>query len=77
MAAALEIARRNRLPFVNLVESGGADLPRQAEIFLPGGALFRDERSFVGMIPFNEKILGQSRESAKPGPHLRCSRLVN
>src|SRR5439155_10544256 len=39
---ALEISRRNRLPFVNLVESGGADLPRQAEIFLPGGGIFRD-----------------------------------
>ena len=39
---ALEIARKNRLPVVNLVESGGADLPSQAELFVPGGALFRD-----------------------------------
>lgn len=39
---ALEIARTNRLPVVNLVESGGADLPSQAELFVPGGALFRD-----------------------------------
>src|SRR3954454_6825888 len=30
---AAEIARQNRLPLVNLVESGGADLPAQAEIF--------------------------------------------
>ena len=37
-----EIARANRLPLINLVESGGADLPSQAEIFIPGGAVFRD-----------------------------------
>ena len=34
---AIEIARENRLPVINLVESGGADLPTQAEIFIPGG----------------------------------------
>jgi acetyl-CoA carboxylase carboxyltransferase component len=37
-----EIALVNRLPLVNLVESGGADLPTQAEIFIPGGRVFRD-----------------------------------
>jgi acetyl-CoA carboxylase carboxyltransferase component len=37
-----EIARANRLPLVNLVESGGADLPAQSEIFIPGGGVFRD-----------------------------------
>jgi acetyl-CoA carboxylase carboxyltransferase component len=37
-----EIAARNRLPLINLVESGGADLPSQAEIFIPGGQVFRD-----------------------------------
>jgi acyl-CoA carboxylase subunit beta len=37
-----QIAAENRLPLVNLVESGGADLPSQAEIFIPGGAVFRD-----------------------------------
>ena len=36
------IARENRLPLVYLVESGGADLPTQAEIFIPGGRHFRD-----------------------------------
>jgi acetyl-CoA carboxylase carboxyltransferase component len=36
------IARVNRMPMINLVESGGADLPTQAEIFIPGGAGFRD-----------------------------------
>jgi acyl-CoA carboxylase subunit beta len=38
---AAQIARENRLPTVNLVESGGADLPSQKEIFIPGGGLFR------------------------------------
>ena len=38
---ALEIARDNRLPFISMVESAGADLPRQAEIFVPGGQTFR------------------------------------
>ena len=37
-----EIAAANRLPMINLVESGGADLPTQAEIFIPGGRVFRD-----------------------------------
>ena len=36
------IAAENHLPLVNLVESGGADLPSQAEIFIPGGGVFRD-----------------------------------
>ena len=39
---AMDIARENRLPVVFLVESGGADLPTQAEIFIPGGAMFRN-----------------------------------
>jgi len=39
---AMDISRENRLPLVNLVESGGADLPRQSEIFVPGGATFRN-----------------------------------
>lgn len=39
---AQEISTENRLPLVCLVESGGADLPRQAEIFVPGGASFRN-----------------------------------
>jgi acetyl-CoA carboxylase carboxyltransferase component len=39
---ALEIARVNRLPVVNLVESGGADLPTQAELFVPGGRIFHE-----------------------------------
>src|SRR5690606_17827621 len=37
-----DIVRQNRLPLINLVESGGADLPTQKEVFVPGGRLFRD-----------------------------------
>jgi acetyl-CoA carboxylase carboxyltransferase component len=39
---ALEIAKVNRLPVVVLVESGGADLPTQADLFVPAGQIFRD-----------------------------------
>jgi acyl-CoA carboxylase subunit beta len=38
---AMEIAERNRLPLVQLIESSGADLPTQSQIFIPGGAVFR------------------------------------
>ncbi|MBM6546128.1 acyl-CoA carboxylase subunit beta [Janibacter sp. YIM B02568] len=37
-----EIALQNRLPVITLVESGGADLPTQKEIFIPGGAIFKN-----------------------------------
>ena len=39
---AARIASENNLPTISLVESGGADLPTQKEIFIPGGRLFRD-----------------------------------
>ena len=39
---ALEIARENRLPLINIVESGGADLTAQADLFIPAGQLFHD-----------------------------------
>jgi acyl-CoA carboxylase subunit beta len=38
---AMEIAERNRLPLIQLIESGGADLPTQSQIFIPGGACIR------------------------------------
>ena len=38
---AAQIAAENRLPTINLVESGGADLPTQKDIFIPGGASFK------------------------------------
>ena len=37
-----EVALANRLPVISLVESGGADLPTQKDIFIPGGATFRN-----------------------------------
>lgn len=58
---ALTIARSNRLPLINVVESGGADLPRQAEIFLPGGAIFRDlTRLSAAGIPTLALVYGNS-----------------
>ncbi len=58
---AMEIARENRLPLVNLVESGGADLPTQAEIFIPGGAMFHNltQMSAAG-IPTIALVFGNS-----------------
>src|SRR6201996_3948128 len=58
---ATEIARTNRLPVVNLVESGGADLPTQSEIFVPGGRVFHDltELSARG-IPTIALVFGNS-----------------
>jgi acyl-CoA carboxylase subunit beta len=35
-----EIALTNRLPTVHLVESGGAELPKQRDVFVPGGRQF-------------------------------------
>ncbi|MFE6870210.1 acyl-CoA carboxylase subunit beta [Kitasatospora sp. NPDC057692] len=56
-----EIALANRLPLVNLVESGGADLPAQKEIFIPGGALFRDlTRLSAAGIPTVAVVFGNS-----------------
>ena len=41
-ARTMEICEQNRLPIVNLTESGGADLPFQSETFVPGGKGFRE-----------------------------------
>ena len=41
-----QIIRQNRLPWINLTESAGADLPHQADIFIRGGAGFRDQTQF-------------------------------
>ena len=38
---AMDVTETNRLPLLVLVESGGADLPRQADVFVPGGEQFR------------------------------------
>ncbi len=56
-----EIAFANRLPVISLVESGGADLASQKEIFIPGGALFRDlTRLSAAGIPTIAVVFGNS-----------------
>lgn len=56
-----EIALANRLPMVNLVESAGADLPTQAEIFIPGGRIFRDlTRLSAARIPTVSVVFGNA-----------------
>ena len=58
---ASQIAEENRLPTVALVESGGADLPTQKEIFIPGGKLFRDiTRSSAAKQPTVALVFGNS-----------------
>ena len=56
-----QIACENRLPVVSLVESGGADLPTQKEIFIPGGQMFRDlTRLSAAGIPTVSLVFGNS-----------------
>src|SRR5271154_6639535 len=56
-----QIAFENRLPVISLVESGGADLPTQKEIFIPGGRMFRDlTRLSAAGIPTIALVFGNS-----------------
>jgi acetyl-CoA carboxylase carboxyltransferase component len=57
----MDVARENRLPLITLVESGGADLPHQSDIFIPGGATFRNltQLSATG-IPTIALVFGNS-----------------
>jgi acetyl-CoA carboxylase carboxyltransferase component len=56
-----QIARENRLPVISLVESGGADLPTQKEVFIPGGQMFRDlTRLSAAGIPTIALVFGNS-----------------
>ncbi len=58
---ASQIAEENNLPTISLVESGGADLPTQKEIFIPGGKLFRDlTRSSARKVPTIALVFGNS-----------------
>lgn len=56
-----QIIRENRLPSINLVESGGANLPDQAKIFNYGGESFREitRRSKMG-IPTISVVFGNA-----------------
>src|ERR1700739_104788 len=56
---AQEIAQENRLPCVYLVDSGGANLPHQAEVF--------PDREHFGRIFYN-----QARMSAEAIPQIAC-----
>jgi acetyl-CoA carboxylase carboxyltransferase component len=56
-----EIALQNRLPVIGLTESGGADLPTQKDIFIPGGQIFRDlTRLSAAGIPSISLVFGNS-----------------
>src|SRR5215470_4830856 len=58
---ASQIAAENRLPTIHLVESGGADLPSQKEIFIPGGRIFRDlTRASADRVPSIALVFGNS-----------------
>ncbi|WP_156993993.1 carboxyl transferase domain-containing protein [Pseudonocardia acaciae] len=58
---AAQIAQENRLPVINLVESGGADLPTQKDIFIPGGRTFRNlTRSSARKVPTIALVFGNS-----------------
>ena len=58
---AMQICRENRLPLINLVESGGADLPTQSELFIPGGQSFHDITQLSSMgIPTVAVVFGNS-----------------
>lgn len=56
-----DVARENRLPVITLVESGGADLQTQKDLFVPGGAMFRNltQLSAAG-IPTVALVFGNS-----------------
>ncbi|MEM7587989.1 MAG: carboxyl transferase domain-containing protein [Acidobacteriota bacterium] len=58
---AMEICAQNRLPIINLTESGGADLPYQSELFVPGGSMFRElTRRSAERIPTICLVFGSS-----------------
>jgi len=58
---AQEIATTNRLPTLYLVESGGANLPHQADIFVPGGKGFCNQARMSGVgIPQISLVFGNS-----------------
>ncbi len=60
-ARTMEICAQNRLPIINLTESGGADLPQQAQIFVPGGKGFRElTRRSAERIPTICLVFGNS-----------------
>jgi 3-methylcrotonyl-CoA carboxylase beta subunit len=58
---AQQIATENRLPCIYLVESGGANLPHQADLFVEGGRGFANQSKMSGMgIPQISLVFGNS-----------------
>ncbi len=58
---ALRICHENRLPMVFLVESGGADLPHQLQLYLGAGEIFRDITALSAAgIPTVSLVFGNS-----------------
>ena len=73
---AMDISRENRLPLINLVESGGADLPTQSEIFVPAGSIFRNLTQLSGLgIPTIALVFGNSTAGGAYVPGL-CDYVV-
>jgi acetyl-CoA carboxylase carboxyltransferase component len=71
-----DIALQNRLPMINLIESGGADLPTQKEIFIPGGRVFRDlTRLSAAGIPTVALVFGNSTAGGAYVPGM-CDHVV-
>ncbi|MGD9762513.1 MAG: acyl-CoA carboxylase subunit beta [Candidatus Binatia bacterium] len=61
MARAMDVCAHNRLPLISLTESGGADLPFQAQTFVPGGRMFREiTRRSAERIPSICLVFGSS-----------------
>src|SRR3712207_2697538 len=54
---AQEVARENRLPCIYLVDSGGANLPHQTEVF--------PDRDHFGRIFYNQATLSSDRKSTR------------
>lgn len=58
---ALEICAENRLPMIFLVESGGADLPHQLQLYLSAGEVFRSITALsAAAIPTISLVFGSS-----------------
>lgn len=58
---AQEIARINRLPMIYLVESGGANLPHQSELFVKGGRGFANQAQMSALgLPQVSLVFGNS-----------------
>jgi acetyl-CoA carboxylase carboxyltransferase component len=71
-----QIAFQNRLPVISLVESGGADLPTQKEVFIPGGQMFRDlTRLSAAGIPTIALVFGNSTAGGAYVPGM-CDHVV-